>query len=537
MLENYFQLGALPVDELIGQYDWRLVALSYIVAVFASYIALDLADRLRDPGNSNFSSMMWLLGGSIAMGAGIWSMHFVGMLSFTIPNVTLQYDLFWTIISLIVAILASGFALFLLKRSILNVVHIIAGGLILGFAIASMHYTGMASMLISLDIRYLPGIFMLSIMVAIIASLGAILLAIQGRRSVQKYKSRIKTVSAIIMGIAICGMHYTAMFAAIFTPLCIPSLEVYQGLDPSILSLSVASVALIILCVAFFASSYKESLNLQQYERARELGMAEISSSVLHNVGNVLNSVNISVEHMAETLAESLMVGIEHIAKLLNEHRDNLAEFITKDEKGIHVLDYITQLASLHQKEKNTLSEELTDLKKNITLIKDIISTQQDFSKTVELRQMISINELVDEALLISGVNLISEIEVVRTYEKIAPYLFDKVKLLQVLVNLIQNAKHALMESRSDNKILTLRTSLLKNKTLIIEVCDTGIGIRSEHLNRIFNFGFTTKETGHGFGLHTSALAVNHLGGKISVESGGVNQGTTFKVELPLYEE
>ena len=535
MLENYFQLGALPDNELFGQYDWRLVALSYLVAVFASYIALDLTDRLRDRGNSRFASMLWLFGGSIAMGAGIWSMHFVGMLSFTIPNVTLQYDLLWTAISLLVAILASGFALFLLKRSILNVIHILAGGLILGLAIASMHYTGMAAMLISLDIRYLPNVFFLSIMIAILASFAAILLAIQSSRSVQKLKNRIKTVSAIIMGVAICGMHYTGMGASVFTPLCNPIFGASQGLDPAILSMAITSVALIILCVAFFASSYKESWNLQQYERARELGMAEISSSVLHNVGNVLNSVNVAVDKISETLADSPMVGIEKIATLLNEHKDHLGDYISKDERGIYALDYITQLAGVHQQEKQALTSELNDLKKNIILIKDIISTQQDFSRTTELRQMLLINELIDEALLISGINLVKSIKVIKKYEKIAPYLFDKVKLLQVMVNLIQNAKHALLEGEAKEKILTCSTHLVNHNTVAITIRDTGIGIHAEHMNRIFNFGFTTKDSGHGFGLHTSALAVNHLGGKISVESGGINQGTQFIIELPLY--
>lgn len=535
VLENYFQIGDLPSNELIGHYDWRLVALSYMVAVVASYLALDLTDRLRDPSNSPFSSLLWLIGGSIAMGSGIWSMHFVGMLSFTIPNVTLQYDLFWTVISLIVAIFVSGFAFFILKRSALNVIHIIAGGFILGVAIASMHYTGMAAMLISLDIRYLPNIFFLSIMVAIIASLGAILLALKSSRAVQKYKNRIKTVSAIIMGIAICGMHYTAMAASVFTPLCNPVYGVNQGLDPEILSMAIATVTIIILCLTFFASNYIESLNLQQYERARELGMAEISSSVLHNVGNVLNSVNVSVDRITETLTRAQMSGIENIAQLLNEHKDDLGDFISKDAKGIYVLDYITQLAETHHKEKNELSTELKGLKKNIILIRDIISTQQDFSRTIELRKMVSIHELIDEALLISGITLIKEIKVIKNYEKIAPYLFDKVKLLQVIVNLTQNAKHALLEAESKDKIMTVSTSLLTPKTLLIEISDTGIGIRSENISRIFNFGFTTKENGHGFGLHTSALAVNHLGGKISVESNGLNQGAKFIIELPLY--
>lgn len=123
--------------------------------------------NLNNRNNTKTSSLLWLIGGSIVMGAGIWSMHFIGMLSFTIPGLTLQYDFFWTIVSLLVAIVASSFALSLLKKSIFNIIHLVAGGVILGLPIASMHYTGMAAMLITLNIRYLPGLFLLSIFIAI----------------------------------------------------------------------------------------------------------------------------------------------------------------------------------------------------------------------------------------------------------------------------------------------------------------------------------------------------------------------------------
>src|SRR5688572_11015137 len=155
MFDQFFQLQALPVGHYTGIYDPRLVILSYLVAVFASYVALDLTGRLRDQNNDETTNRLWLLGGAIAMGAGIWSMHFIGMLSFAIPGLSLRYDVLWTVISLLVAIFASGFALYLLKRSVINVVHLAAGGIILGLAIASMHYTGMAAMLITLNIRYL----------------------------------------------------------------------------------------------------------------------------------------------------------------------------------------------------------------------------------------------------------------------------------------------------------------------------------------------------------------------------------------------
>ena len=117
------------------------------------YVALDITGRLRDVDNTKTSKTMWILGGAIAMGTGIWSMHFIGMLAFKIPDMRVHYDLFWTGLSVVVAIIASGFALFLLRSQDSNKIHLILGGVILGLAIASMHYVGMQAMTIHMHIR------------------------------------------------------------------------------------------------------------------------------------------------------------------------------------------------------------------------------------------------------------------------------------------------------------------------------------------------------------------------------------------------
>lgn len=533
MLDNYFQFGNLPVNLLLGSYDFRLVILSYMVAVFASYIALDLTGRLRDLNNTRTENLSWIIGGSIAMGAGIWSMHFIGMLSFNIPGMTLKYDTFWTVVSLLVAIMASGFALFLLKASVYNLVHLIAGGVILGLAIASMHYTGMAAMLISLDIRYLPNIFFLSILVAIVASEAAIWLALKSTSVVLRLRQRVKAVSAIIMGFAICGMHYTGMFASVFTPLCEVVPNSNDGLDPAILSMIVATLTFVILSVAFYASSYKESISQQKWEQARELGMAEISASVLHNVGNVLNSVNVSIDALNETITNSPLSSLNNIAELLNDHQHNLGEFVTNDERGKHTLEFINELTAAYNEEKQILTTELADLNKNIMFITDIISTQQTLSKRNVLDQLVRINDLLDEALVIAGFDFSNDITVEKDYGSINPFLIDKTKILQVLVNLLKNAKDAVLESSNAEKRITITTELKNKSSVSIQIADNGIGIASANLNKIFNFGFTTKEEGHGFGLHTSALSIHELGGSIQAQSQGLDKGTSFIIELP----
>ncbi len=533
-IPGFFQSFPLPINRYIGGYDTYLIGLSYVVAVFASYIALDLVGRLRDKNNTKASSMLWLLGGAIAMGAGIWSMHFIGMLSFRIPGLSLQYDLFWTLISLLVAILASGFALYLLKISVINVVHLIGGGVILGLAIASMHYTGMEGMLITLNIRYLPSLFLLSIIIAILASEAAIWLALKSNKVIMRHRNRMKFCSAIIMGIAICGMHYTGMAASIFTPLCSPTLTPVGGtLDPTILAMTIAAVTLVILGVAFFASNYKEALNLQQYEQARQLGMAEISASVLHNVGNVLNSVNVSANTIAEKIVSSQSNNLDKLANLLNEHKTDLSAFLTTDPRGMKVLDYINNLAKYQQNEQQKLSDEIKIVIKHISTIRDIISTQQTLSKTAEMENIVLINDVLDEAMLVSGLDLKKDIKIEKNYKKMSSCLVDKVKLLQVLVNLLCNAKDALHQSSQDNKTISISTSL-ENNTILIEVRDNGIGIEPSTMNKIFYYGYTTKESGHGFGLHTSALVMHELGGDIQVKSEGLGKGAVFTLSLPF---
>jgi len=532
MLAGFFQLFPIASDQLHGQYDLRLVILSWLVAVFASYIALDLVGRLRDTSNTKADILFWLVGGSIAMGAGIWSMHFIGMLSFTIPGLTLRYDLFWTGFSLLVAVLVSGFALYLLKAATLNLMHLLVGGVILGLGIASMHYTGMGGMLITLNIRYLPNLFFVSILIAIFASEAAIWLALKSNQIILKMRNRIKLISAVIMGVAICGMHYTGMAAAIFTPLCggVPGVG---ALDPTVLSMSVAAITFVILGVAYFASAYKEASNQQKLETARQLGMAEVAASVLHNVGNVLNSLNVSTNILSEKVNQSKMQSLNDLRTLMHEHKDNLGDFIAKDAQGSQIPRFLDKLTDHWNEEQQAMSGELGMLTKNIAHIKDIISTQQGFRGVKSMEHVIQINDILQEALLITGLDISREIRVEKDYAHLKPILIDKVKMLQIIINLLANAKEAVRASSKPDKLIMIKTSLNDSKTISIEVRDNGVGITPEHVKKIFSYGFTTKQTGHGFGLHMCALSANEMGGSLRVKSDGVEKGATFIFEVP----
>lgn len=259
MFSDWFQLGAIPLNAISGQYDMGLVALSYAVAVLASYVALDLVGRLRAEKNRR-AKMYWLVGGAFTMGAGIWSMHFIGMLAFVMP-MPMEFDFSWTTASLFMAILASGFALFILQKKNYSTLHLVAGGFIIGLAISTMHYMGMEGMKIHTNIHYLPGLFFLSVAIGIFAAEAALWLALQSNTGSNKRQFNLKFISALVMGVAICGMHYTGMAAAVFTPnMSHVMTHEYPAIQPGYLAFFIAGIAALIISLALTASNYYKKM-------------------------------------------------------------------------------------------------------------------------------------------------------------------------------------------------------------------------------------------------------------------------------------
>lgn len=262
---QWFQLTPPPSTVMHGNYDLKLVVLSYLIAVLASYVALDLVGRLRLETNPR-AQLYWLLGGAFAMGAGIWSMHFIGMLAFILP-MPMAYNLSWTGGSLIAAILASGFALLILRQKNAKTIHLLLGGILIGLGIATMHYMGMEGMAGYVKIRYLPGLFFLSIGIAIFASEAAIWLALQSNQGSLQRQFNLKIFSALIMGVAICGMHYTGMASAVFSPLLNAKMST-EAIRPDLLAIFVAGITGLIISLALTAStSYKQMVTAVQNEK------------------------------------------------------------------------------------------------------------------------------------------------------------------------------------------------------------------------------------------------------------------------------
>jgi signal transduction histidine kinase len=268
---------------------------------------------------------------------------------------------------------------------------------------------------------------------------------------------------------------------------------------------------------------------------SRQAGMAEVATSVLHNVGNVLNSVNVSANLVADRIRRSKVSNIARAAEMLDQHALDLQHFLTQDPKGRQLPQYLGRLAKHLDTEQNAIFIELESLRKNVEHIKGIVVMQQNYAKVFGSSEPVKPTELVEDALRMhSGALVRHEVQVVREYQENLPEVtVDKHKLLQIVVNLIGNAKKACDESRQPQKLLTVRIVNGEGR-LKISVIDNGVGIPLENLTRIFNHGFTTRKDGHGFGLHSGALAAKEMGGALVAQSEGPGKGAQFTIELPV---
>jgi PAS domain S-box-containing protein len=283
------------------------------------------------------------------------------------------------------------------------------------------------------------------------------------------------------------------------------------------------------------AAEEVERLHRRLLEVSRQAGMAEVATSVLHNVGNVLNSVNVSSSLISDRVRHSKVANLGKAVALLQEHASDLAGFLTKDPKGCQLPAYLSGVAEHLAAEHEEILQELKSLGGNIDHIKEIVAMQQNYAKVLGVLESLPATELVEDALrLNTGAMERHHVKVLREYAKTPPILVDKHKVLQILVNLIRNAKYALDDRGHSDKQMTLRIGPNGNNMVKIAVIDNGVGIPAEHLTRIFEHGFTTRKEGHGFGLHNGALAAKELGGSLAAYSDGIGKGATFVLELPI---
>jgi PAS domain S-box-containing protein len=277
-----------------------------------------------------------------------------------------------------------------------------------------------------------------------------------------------------------------------------------------------------------------EAAHKRLIETSRLAGMAEVATDVLHNVGNVLNSVNVSCSLAVDRVKASKAASLSKVSALLEENRGRLGEFLVNDPRGQQIPGYLAALAEHYTGEQSALLQELEQLRENIEHIKQIVAMQQSYAKVAGVTETVSAGQLVEDALHINAAALARHtVQVRREFEETPPILTDRHRVLQILVNLIRNAKYALDDSGQPDRLMTLRIGGDGDGHVRIQVSDNGVGIPPENLTRIFAHGFTTRHNGHGFGLHSSALAVRELGGSIQAQSEGLGKGATFTLLLP----
>jgi signal transduction histidine kinase len=275
-----------------------------------------------------------------------------------------------------------------------------------------------------------------------------------------------------------------------------------------------------------------ERVHRQLVDASRQAGMAEIATNVLHNVGNVLNSVNVSAILASDLAQKSKADGLGRVVALMREHAHDLGEFIASDPRGKHLPVHLGHLADHLKTEQAAIVKELDSLRKNIGHIRDIVAMQQSYAKVAGVQEIVGVVDLLEDSLRMNtGALARHGVEVVRDFEGEPQVNIDKHKVLQILVNLVRNSKYACSESGLPDRRMTLSVRSANGRARIV-VADNGVGIAPENLTRIFNHGFTTRPAGHGFGLHSGALAAAELGGSLSAHSEGPGRGATFTLEL-----
>lgn len=270
-------------------------------------------------------------------------------------------------------------------------------------------------------------------------------------------------------------------------------------------------------------------------DTARQAGMAEIATNVLHNVGNVLNSVNISADLISRKVHASKAQGLGKAMQLINQHQGDLGIFFSQDEKGKLLPGYLNQLVEAIALEQQDMADELAQLSKSVDHIKDIVATQQSYAGANSLMEPLHISELLEDALRMNaGALTRHHVKVVKDYGTVPQILGDKHRLLLILINLISNAKYAMSGLNDRTRQMTLGVRIIEDTTLQISVKDDGEGIAEENMTRIFAHGFTTRKEGHGFGLHSCALAAIEMNGRLTAHSDGPGKGALFTLQIPL---
>ncbi len=278
----------------------------------------------------------------------------------------------------------------------------------------------------------------------------------------------------------------------------------------------------------------KELFSTQQQaiENAHRAGMADIANGVLHNIGNILNSVNTSAHIISELTKDSFHSKFKNANQVLSENIETIQDFIVHDSRGKALIEYYLELGKIHEHNQTSMHNHVGRLQEKIKATIDVIASQQAYAGAASMSEQLDIREIVRDAFNMDIDSIENHaIEIVDEMNTTIASV-DKTKLIHIVLNLINNAKEAMSTTPKSKRKITFKTNSNDSNTYL-KVSDTGCGISEENLNNIFAHGFTTKQDGHGFGLHSCANYMTEMNGKLYVESQGENQGATFTLTFP----
>jgi NO-binding membrane sensor protein with MHYT domain/two-component sensor histidine kinase len=474
-----------------GTYDPHLVALSILVAALASYTALDLGGRVA--AARGLARRVWLAAAAITMGGGIWSMHFVAMLAFITPT-PMSYDIGLTTLSLVVAIFVTGGGFYVISRHSGSPLRLVLSGIFMGLGIAAMHYIGMAAMREHVELSYDRIFVALSLIIAIGASTAALWLAFRTTDLGQKL------IAAVVMGLAISGMHYTAMGGTTFAahgPA--PEAHGQASLDQTNLALAVAGATFVILACALIASlsermRAEEALREAQADLAhvsRVTTMGELCASLAHELSQPIAA--------AVTNAEACLNWLARDTPNLEKARESVMSIVKDGTRAAEIIGRIRLLCK-----KGTPQCESVD-------VHEVIQELIVLLRSHITRYFISVRmELAADLPQVSG---------------------DRVQLQQVMMNLMMNSIDA-MKDVEGTRELAIKSHRTGNDQLMVCVSDSGVGLPSQQADQIFHAFFTTKPHGIGMGLAICRSIVETHGGRLWAADNSP-RGASFHLVLP----
>jgi len=478
-----------------GTHDPYLVALSILVAAFASYTALDLGARVGVA--RGLARRVWLVAAAVTMGGGIWSMHFVAMLAFKMP-LAMSYDVGLTILSLVVAIFVTSGGFYVISRQNASPRRLVLSGIFMGVGIVAMHYTGMAALRSPAKLSYDPLFVALSIVVAVGASTAALWLTFRTTDLWQRLGA------AAVMGVAISGMHYTAMRAASFTAhgqfYGAPG---HAGLDQTHLALVVAGTTFVILAVALVAS-------LSEQNRA-EAALRQAREDLAHV--NRVTTMGALTASLAHEVNQPIAAAVTNAQACLN--------WLAGDTPNLEA----ARASAMSIVEDGTRAAEI------------ISRTRLLFTKGSPRRELVDVNDVIREMIVLLSREITRYGISVRTQlaSHLPRLMGDRVQLQQVMMNLIMNSVDA-MKDVDETRELAITSQHAENGRLMVSVIDTGVGLPSQQADQIFYAFFTTKPQGTGMGLSISRSIVESHDGRLWA-SDNSPRGACFHVVLPTAVE